>query len=143
MKGKGIKRGLYFGISILFLSMVTLSQAAFLNVPAEYSTVQAGIDAATSGDTVQVAAGTYTENIVLKNGVTVQGSGAETCTLQSNGTTCVVFANGITERAAIYGFTITGGAGYVLRRNFPILAEVTWDFEVEETRLTLGLTTAF
>jgi hypothetical protein len=39
--------------------------------------------------------------------------------------------------------TITGGAGYVFRRNFRMLAEVTWDFEVEETRLTLGLTTAF
>jgi len=38
---------------------------------------------------------------------------------------------------------ITGGAGYVFRRNFRMLAEVTWDFEVEETRLTLGLTTAF
>jgi len=39
--------------------------------------------------------------------------------------------------------TITGGAGYVFRRNFRMLAEVIWDFEVDETRLTLGLTTAF
>lgn len=39
--------------------------------------------------------------------------------------------------------TITGGVGYELRRNFRILAEATWDTEVEEARWTLGVVTAF
>jgi hypothetical protein len=39
--------------------------------------------------------------------------------------------------------TFTGGVGYVLRRNFRVLGEVTWDTEIEEARWTLGLVTAF
>jgi len=37
----------------------------------------------------------------------------------------------------------TAGAGYLLRRNFRLMAEGTWDIELEETRWTLGLVTAF
>ena len=104
----------HFGIFFLFLFTVSITQAAVLNVPGDYATIQSAIDAASAGDTVEVSSGTYVENITLKNGVTVQGSGAETCTLQGNGTSSVVFANGITQAAALYGFTITGGTGYVV-----------------------------
>ena len=37
----------------------------------------------------------------------------------------------------------TAGVGYLLRRNFRIMAEGTWDVELKESRWTLGLTTAF
>jgi len=104
----------YWGVCCLFMLSASTVQAAVLNVPGKYATIQSAIDDANAGDTVQVAAGVYFGNISLKNGVTVQGSGAETCTIKGNGTSSVVFANRITQRGAIYGFTITGGAGYVV-----------------------------
>jgi hypothetical protein len=39
--------------------------------------------------------------------------------------------------------TITGGGGYLARRNFRLHAEGTYDFELEEVRLSFGVTTAF
>jgi len=39
--------------------------------------------------------------------------------------------------------TATAGVGYLLRRNFRVLAEGTWDVELKESRWTLGLVTAF
>ncbi len=39
--------------------------------------------------------------------------------------------------------TMTGGLGYVLRRNFRLMGEATWDTEREAALWTLGLVTAF
>ena len=114
MKGKAKKSSVLLGIAFMSIVAVSTVHAAILNVPGQYATIQSAINAAASGDTVQVAAGTYYENISLKNGVTVQGSGADVCTLQGNGTSSTVFANKITQPAAINGFTIKGGAGYVV-----------------------------
>ena len=39
--------------------------------------------------------------------------------------------------------TFTGGIGYLYRRNFRVLGEVTWDAELEQAAWTLGVVTAF
>jgi hypothetical protein len=38
---------------------------------------------------------------------------------------------------------ITGGAGYLVRRNLRVFAEATWDVEESASAWVLGLTTAF
>ena len=53
-------------IVMLLLFIATIS-AEQIKVPTAYSTIQAGLNAASSGDTVLVAAGTYTENIIWPN----------------------------------------------------------------------------
>ena len=47
-------------------------------VPVDYATIQAAIDAAIEGDTIGVLPGRYVENITLKNGVALVGSGDNT-----------------------------------------------------------------
>lgn len=53
----------------------TATWAATIQIPADQSSIQDGIEAAAVGDTVLIAAGTYTESgLVLKTGVTLLGA---------------------------------------------------------------------
>jgi hypothetical protein len=72
--------------------------------------IQAAIDSAFYFDTVQVAAGTYVENITLKNGVALVGAGAASTTIDPNGGT-VVYTEFSDPNTRLTGFTITGAAG--------------------------------
>ncbi len=74
-----------------------------------YNTIQEGIDAALSGDTVQVAAGIYYENIALKDGVKVQGAGAEVTIIDGGEAGSVVTAVGVGANTLLDGFTVTNG----------------------------------
>lgn len=67
-------------VSILLLSP-TLGAAATIRVPEDFPTVQAGMDAASQGDTVELACGTYYEHdLVLRPGITLRSeSGSATC----------------------------------------------------------------
>jgi parallel beta-helix repeat protein len=48
---------------ILIIFLYSLSSATIINIPADYPTIQQGIDASVDGDTVLVQPGTYVENI--------------------------------------------------------------------------------
>jgi len=53
-----------------------------LMVPNEFTTIQSAIDAARTGDTVHVRAGTYHEQLTLKSGVQLIGDGADKVTVR-------------------------------------------------------------
>jgi pectinesterase len=83
------------------LAVMALAPAAFSatrSVPSQYSTVQAAVNAAASGDTISIANGTYTEQVTIassktnlklvgasQTGVILQ-SGADQTTVTVNGT---------------------------------------------------------
>ena len=56
-----------------------------MNVPGTYPTVQAAIDAASIGDTVDVATGTYNEDVTLKSGICLEGAGVDQTNISKTG----------------------------------------------------------
>ena len=70
VRSKSAAAGLAFAVA----TTVTI-RAAVINVPADYSTIQTAVDAAASGDEIQIAAGVYTEQVVIANkNLTLSGS---------------------------------------------------------------------
>ena len=116
-----------------------------LNVPtAEYQTIQAGIDAATSGDTVQVAAGTYQETITMKSGVTIQGAGQGVSIIDGQEKGHVVTANSVDSAATLDGFTITNGrsfagGGMYIVDSSPTVSHCTFSGNTASTQIGGGI----
>jgi len=99
---------------IIFAGFIS---ATIINIPDDYGTIQAGINASTNGDTVLVQPGTYVENINFNGHNIVLGSlflitgdtsYINQTTIQSNQRgTAVTFLN-VDSTAVVVGFTITG-----------------------------------
>jgi parallel beta-helix repeat protein len=95
--------------------------AATIEVPADYSTIQAAIDAATGGDVIIVANGTYAESLVLNKTITLASDFFNTAdqaditnTIIDGGTEpfAIQIGSSVGVGTLIQGFTITGdGAG--------------------------------
>jgi hypothetical protein len=118
-----MKRLMWFSLLLAVLSPVA-TRSATLRVPSEYATINAALDASVSGDTVLVAAGTYTDYEVrmgpfglnsscafLRGGVVLcSEAGPEATTLdmvEGVGFLDVVRAFRLEEEVVVSGFTIT------------------------------------
>ena len=113
---------------VAILSLCSLASGKVIYIddggPADFDTIQAGIDAASDGDVVLVAPGTYTgdgnRDIDFEGkAITVKSeAGPETCIVDSQGSLNeqhrgFYFHNGEQADSVLDGFTITGGIQYV------------------------------
>jgi len=109
MVGRGWLKG-FLSILILTVLMGGDAGAATLNVPVSYLTIQAAVDAALDGDTINVSAGTYNENVDITKSVNLVGAGmASTIVHAANSNDHVFFINA--NWVNISGFTVTGATG--------------------------------
>src|SRR3954469_21219814 len=83
-----------------------------INVPSNQPTIQAGIDAASNGDTVVVAPGTYHEHIDFTGkAIEVKSSGGAASTIidgdnTGTNTGVVSFSSGESTSSILRGFTV-------------------------------------
>ena len=102
---------------VLAVALVSpATRAAVIHVPGDQPTIQAGIDAAVSGDEVVVAPGTYAMEelqtvIINSKNITLRSSGgAEMTTIRGGGTFPVIHLG--VNTSVVQGFTITEGTWY-------------------------------
>lgn len=87
-----------------------------------FNTIEEGLDAAESGDTVQVAKGTYEENITIPKGVKVVGAGRGSTTIKADKDDKVTVV--MKDRSKLQGVTVKKGkVGVVVKEG--ARAEIT------------------
>ena len=82
---------------------------ATLNVPSQYSTIQAAVNAASSGDAIIIAAGTYFEGVVI-NGkdLFISGAGVGVTIIDGPNGGAAITLNNTTTATNISGLSIVG-----------------------------------
>jgi len=103
----------FFSVFGCALSGVAVA-GTVIHVPADQATIQAGINAASNGDTVLVAPGTYKENINFNGkAITVESSnGAKVTIIDANKLgPAATFISGELTNSVLKGFTLTNGVG--------------------------------
>ncbi|MCW4003677.1 MAG: right-handed parallel beta-helix repeat-containing protein [Candidatus Bathyarchaeota archaeon] len=103
---------LFFCITLLFLPAIGRFDAkagsTIIKVPENYPTIQAAINQAQPGDTIQVSSGTYYENLYINKTLTLIGAEKSSTLIVGTGhANSVVQVNFTT--VSISGFTITNG----------------------------------
>jgi len=84
------------------------------NVPEQYPTIQAAIDAANSGDIIQVAAGTYNESITVSKSLKIIGESRENTTIVSIDNVTAIAVHITANNVYFTGFTVKSGFGGIL-----------------------------
>jgi len=101
---------------VILLISTSILFSSIIRIPIDYATIQAGLNSATTDDTVQVSTGVYVENITwpVTNGIKLIGEDRETTILDGNHNGSVIrfdeSLDGIIDTTTlITGFTIQYG----------------------------------
>jgi hypothetical protein len=81
------------------------------NQPSCFPTLQAAVDAAQDGDTIQIRPGTYAGGVTIEKSVRLKGAGAQSTIIRGGGPVVTIgtFFSSTQPTVSIDGVTITGG----------------------------------
>jgi len=97
---------------------LTLAFATDRNVPADYPSINAALDAADAGDTIVLAAGDYCEDVIIDLEVTIRGAGRRatvidgTCA-EDSAVVAVILGGGIDGTVHLQDLAIDGVDDYI------------------------------
>lgn len=116
---------LLIGISISAFNIQSVkSESTTITVPDDYSTIQAAINAASSGDTVYVRAGTYYENVVINKTLSLVGQDRNATIIDGNGSGTVVSVTA--ANVSVTNLTLrNSGSAYWGKKYSGVLVEST------------------
>ena len=108
----------HFIFALIAIATAQPANAATLRVPQEHKTIQAAIDASSTGDTILVTPGKYRESIRLKSGIILRSEGddakgtdglkrAEATIIDGGGKEAKLPGVVMAEGSTLDGFTIT------------------------------------
>ena len=102
-----------WAVCLTLLAVGSVGMAATISVDddggADYTSIQEAIDNATSGDTIEVAAGTYREYVhVNKDGLTIEGAGIDQTVIDLDGLTPYWHYPGSSSYASRAGVLMSG-----------------------------------
>ena len=96
---------------IVIMFFVSQVKAGTINVgpSGDYSTIQAAINAATTGDEIIIAQGTYYENLVIDKEIKLIGENKNTTCINGTLSDDVILV--LADEVTVSGFTISKGGG--------------------------------
>jgi len=92
-----------------FSACVPIRAPQVISVPEDSPTIESAVNAAHSGDTVLVSAGTYYEHVLVKKSLKLIGESRETTTINGNGSETILRVE-TTDNVFITGFSINNGS---------------------------------
>lgn len=130
----------HFVFALLAVATAQSAFAATLRVPQDHQTIQAAIDASSTGDTITVAPGKYPERIQLKQGIILRSDGddakgtdglkrSEATVIDGGGKEGAAPGVVMAEGSTLDGFTIT---------NVGVYDEVLWKKHFDSQGEELG-----
>lgn len=103
-------------VACLVLAAPPAVAGTTIRVPEDYSTIQAAVEAASSGDVIDIAPGTYRETITIDRSVTLRGRVYDaadprrnTTIVDGEGSSVITITSGISPKPLLVGLVVANG----------------------------------
>lgn len=90
--------------------IASMSSAATISVPNDYTTIQEAVDAAYNGDTVYVHSGLYSERVTVNKSISLVGESRESTIIDANGIRSALYV--IADDVLVTELTLRGGGSF-------------------------------